>query len=154
MKKARRGLLIDANLLVLMIIGRVDDGHFIEGSDRLNAYCLEDYDNLWSFIKSYGEVWITPYIAAEVSNLIDLKGHARDDAFEIARLIFQEFKQVDTSIAKDCANRSFIEFGLTDASVIALSKDIDILTSDHRMSNMLSDNQILPYTPIKTLRNL
>ena len=154
MKKAKRGLLIDANLLVLMIIGRVSDGHFIERSGRLDAYCIEDYDNLWKFVADYGEVWITPYIAAEVSNLIDLKGHARDEAFEIARLIFKEFKQVDTSLAKDCADRSFIEFGLTDASVIALSKDIDILTNDRRMFNMLLDNQILPYTPVKALRNL
>lgn len=155
MRKKKRGLLIDANLLVLMIIGRVGDGHFIGSSDRLNDYCLEDYDKLWQFVRSYEEIFITPYIAAEVSNLIDLKGRARDEAFEIAKLIFQEFKQMETSIAKDCANLAFIKFGLTDTSIIASSEDIDILTNDHRMLNMLSsNNQVLPYTPVKVLRSL
>ena len=71
------GLLIDTNLLLVMIIGGIDEGRYIEKSKRLGAFCVEDYDLLWKIVRDHTEVLITPYIATEVSNLIDLDGDAR-----------------------------------------------------------------------------
>ena len=126
--------MIDTNLLLLMIIGGVDEGRYIEKSKRLNGFCVEDYYRLWNFVKCYEEVWITPYIAAEVSNLIDLNGEARDRAFELAREIFCQFKQINTSVFDDCKGIFFIKFGLADSSIIDLSGEFDILTNDRRMN--------------------
>lgn len=145
-------LLIDTNLLLVMIIGSIDNGRYIEKSKRLGKFCVKDYEILWKFAGSYNEIWLTPYIAAEVSNLIDLDDYARVKAFGIAREIFARFKQVDVSIVEDCRNDLFVKFGLTDNSIINLCKDIDILTSDGRMLHSLynaSPHRIVPYTPFK-----
>lgn len=157
MTKKRRsassnGLLIDANLWLLMIIGGVDEGRYIAKSNRLGAYCLEDYDSLWKLAGTYKEIWITSYIAAEVSNLIDLKGEAADKAFHLARVIFSTLRQVDTSIAQDCEGSFFIRFGLTDNSILKLSDKFDILTNDKKMLIPLYEigsNNIIPFTPTK-----
>jgi hypothetical protein len=146
-------LLIDTNLLLVMVIGGVDDGRYIEKSKRLGQFCIEDYHRLWEFVAEYKEVWITPYIAAEVSNLIDLDSYAGGKAFEIARGIFSIFKQAHTLISEDSKNDFFINFGLTDSSIINLSKDFDILTNDHRMLTPLyaaNPDRIIPYVPFKT----
>lgn len=143
-------LLIDSNLLLVMIIGAVEDGRHIKNSKRLKSFCIEDYNQLWKIVESYKEVWITPYIATEISNLIDLDGHARSLAFQMAREIFGLFKQVDTSVFDDCKDEFFINFGLTDSSIINLSKDFDILTNDKRMLLPLysaSPDRICPYIP-------
>lgn len=145
-------LLIDTNFLLVMIIGAVDGGRYIEKSKRLGQFCVEDYDQLWELVAEYKEVWITPYIAAEVSNLIDLDHYAREKAFEIARRLFGIFKQAQTSISEDCKSNFFINFGLTDSSIINLSKDFDILTNDQRMWGPLctaNPDRVILYIPVK-----
>lgn len=148
------GLLIDTNLLLVMIIGGIDEGRYIEKSKRLGDFCVEDYYLLWEFVKNYKDVWITPYIATEISNLIDLDDQARVRAFELAREMFGIFKQVETSISKDCQDNLFLEFGLTDNSIINLSKNFDVLTNDLRMAIPLytvSPERIIPYIPYKKI---
>lgn len=150
------GLLIDTNLLLVMIIGGIDEGRYIEKSKRLRAFCIEDYHLLWEFVKDYKEVLITPYIAAEVSNLIDLDDQAGIRAFELAREIFSFFKQAETLISNDCKGDFFLKFGLTDNSIITLSKDFDVLTNDLRMAIPLftvSPERIIPYTPYREQNN-
>ncbi|WP_249605169.1 hypothetical protein [Chromobacterium sp. IRSSSOUMB001] len=148
------GLLIDTNLLLVMIIGSVDEGRYINKSKRLGEFCVEDYYALWKIVENYKEIWITPYIAAEVSNLIDLNGYAGVKAFELARELFGHFKQAKTLISDDCKDDLFISFGLTDNSIINLSKEFDILTNDQRMLIPLytvSPERIVPYIPFKVL---
>ncbi|ALU89484.1 hypothetical protein Hrubri_2298 [Herbaspirillum rubrisubalbicans M1] len=132
-RRKTRHLLIDTNLWLVMIIGGVDEGRYISKSKRLGSYCLKDYDNLWKIVASYDEVWITPYIAAEVSNLIDLDGEAGTKAYLLARTIFSNLKQVESSISKDCENEFYVSFGLTDGSIIELANKFDVLTNDQRM---------------------
>lgn len=150
------GLLIDTNLLLVMIIGGIDEGRYIEKSKRLGAFCVEDYDLLWKIVRDYTEVLITPYIATEVSNLIDLDGDARSKAFAVAREIFSFFTQAETLITNDCTGDFFLQFGLTDNSIITLSKDVNILTNDQRMLTPLyakSPERIIPYIPYKALNS-
>lgn len=152
----KNGLLIDTNLLLVMIIGGIDEGRYIEQSKRLNAFCIEDYYILWEIVKQYKEVWITPYIATEVSNLIDLNGHAGVRAFELAREIFGYFKQAETLISDDCKGGFFTRFGITDSSIISLSKDFYILTNDTRMFAPLYDvspERIVPYMTYKAINS-
>lgn len=146
------GLLIDANLLLLMIIGGVDEGRYIEKSKRLGAFCIEDYRDLWELVKGYKEIFITPYIATEVSNLIDLDGQAGIRAFKVAREIFGWFKQAETLVSDDCKGKFFLEFGLTDNSIITLSNRFDVLTNDNRIVLLLHAaryGSVIPYIPYK-----
>ena len=144
------GLLIDTNLLLVMIIGGIDNGRYIEKSKRLRSdFCIEDYHRLWEFAKGYKKIYITPYIAAEVSNLIDLNREAGIKAFELARNVFSFFTQAETLIFADCKGEFFLKFGLTDNSIIKLSRSLDILTNDGRMAVLLCPDSLVPYVCYK-----
>lgn len=52
---------------------------------------------------NHQEVCITPYIAAEVSNLIDLHGYMARLAYETARILFAQFSPIHSDIAADSA---------------------------------------------------
>jgi hypothetical protein len=97
----------------------------------------------------YDEVCITPYIAAEVSNLIDLDGHARLLAFEIAQEFFGRlFKKVEVDIEKDCESSYFLNFGIADSSLIRLAPEYSILTADYKLLIPLFEagpDTIVPY---------
>lgn len=134
------GLIIDANLLLLLVIGAVESGRYIRHSKRLKDFGVEDYDNVLKLIKPYKEIFITPYLATEVSNLIDLNGEARQLAFEIARILFSSFKQIDVKINQDCESKFFLQFGITDNSLINLASNYVILTNDHRLTAPLKKN--------------
>lgn len=148
----KNGLLIDTNLLLLMIIGGIDGGKYIKKSKRLSTYCLDDYYNLWKLVEGYKEVWITPYIAAEVSNLIDIGGEAGARIFALAGELFNHFKQIDVTISDDCRKVFFDQFGLTDTSIIDLSKIVHVITNDQKMLAPLytiSPNNIIQFISSK-----
>lgn len=129
----RKKLIIDTNILLLIIIGSVRDGAFIKSSKRLGAYDRSDYDLINETVRDYEELYITPYIAAEVSNLIDLTGEAKREAQLIAQSLFASFKQIKSMISTDAGVASFLEFGLTDSSLIELSPHYSVLTDDKRV---------------------
>lgn len=131
------GLIIDTNLLLLLVIGLVEDGKHIPKSDRLGAYSKEDYEIVVKFMGRFKSVFITPYIATEVSNLIDLNGDVRVRVYEAARLLFSEFQQIESNIEGDAASAHYLTFGLTDSSLIGLVADYTVLTDDGPLCGVL-----------------
>lgn len=151
---AHRGLVIDTNLLLLLVIGAVENGRFISKSNRLNGFNELDYQIIVKIISAFDQVYLTSYIAAETSNLIDLTGHAKKLAYGIARLLFSEFKQIKVCIKNDCSDENFLRFGLTDASIISLATKYTILTNDNRMLPALycvNEKNVLPFDVARTL---
>ncbi|MFJ2364677.1 hypothetical protein ACIPIN_13445 [Pseudomonas sp. NPDC087697] len=149
---AKGQLIIDTNLLLLLIIGGIEDGRHIKNSNRLNKFNIQDYDNIVAVMEQYDCICITPYIATEVSNLIDLNGYVSDLAYEIARNLFSIFHQVDSDINKDCGTENFLTYGITDNSLIKLAPKYIILTDDTRLLTPLfaaNPNNILPYAAVK-----
>lgn len=148
-----RRLIIDTNLLLLLVIGAVEEGRHIKNSKRLGAFSISDYDNVVKIMSEYDEVHITPYIATEVSNLIDLNGNARSLAFMIAQDLFCNiFKRIDVTLDTDCGSEFFLNFGITDSSLIKLAPYYFILTHDYRLLPPLfksSENTIIPYVCVK-----
>ena len=147
-----RRLIIDTNLLLLLVIGAVEEGRHICKSKRLGAFNQEDYDNVLKIMAQHDEIYLTPYIAAEVSNLIDLDGHAGELAYGIARTLFSSFKKIDSKIDEDCSPIEFLRFGITDSSLIRLASEYFILTNDQRMLVPLykaGPNNIIPFVSVK-----
>lgn len=145
-------LIIDTNLLLLLVIGGVEGGRHIKNSNRLNKFNIKDFDNIVSVIKQFDQICITPYIATEVSNLIDLHGHASDLAYEIARNLFSMFNQIDSDINSDCSAENFLTYGITDNSLIRLAPEYIILTDDSKLLTPLfaaSPDNIIPYAAVK-----
>ena len=147
----KKKLIIDTNLFLLLVIGGVQDGRQIKNSKRLKKFNKDDYNKILEIMALHDEYYITPYIATETSNLIDLTGNALTEAFMIARELFSLFKQIDSSITKDCKEDLFLKFGLTDNSLIGLASNYFILTDDHRMLIPLclagNENIIAYYSP-------
>ncbi|MGF6399368.1 hypothetical protein ABH905_003034 [Pseudomonas frederiksbergensis] len=133
----KREIVIDTNLLLLLIIGSVEDGKFISSSKRLKKFSVDDYHLLLKAIKIFGEGYTTKYIAAEVSNLIDLDSYAQEKAFEIARAMFGTFKEINSDLNNDLSHRYFSEYGLTDSKLIELASTHLIFTDDERLSPLL-----------------
>ncbi len=131
-------LIIDTNLLLLLVIGSIDNGKQIRNSSRLNAFQEKDYQILKEIISDYNEILITPYIATEVSNLIDLNGWARNQTFEFLKLFFSStLNFINFNIKLDTQGQTFNTYGLTDNSLINLVKDHCILTNDDRLCSAL-----------------
>ncbi len=149
----KKNLIIDTNLLLLLVIGAVEDGQHIKNSKRLKAFNRQDYNNVVQIMANYDDVFITPYIATEVSNLIDVKGYVKELAYIVARELFANFQKIEVDIDKDCQSELFLRFGLTDNSIINLATNFFILTNDHRMLEPLfaqNANNIIPYFAVKS----
>ncbi|WDY56684.1 hypothetical protein [Pseudomonas sp. PSKL.D1] len=149
-------LIVDTNLLLLLVIGAVEGGRHIKRSGRLNAYTESDFQNITEVMKGFNDIYITPYIATEVSNLIDLSGRAYEAALDIARALFRSFKKLDCDIDKDCAPSIFLRYGITDTSLTILASDFTILTNDSRLLDPLytaCPDNVLPYAFVKASRS-
>ena len=143
-----RNLIIDTNLLLLLVIGAVEEGRHIASSKRLDGYTKDDYDRVWAIVSDYDKVYITPYIATEISNLIDLTGHSKEIAYQVAYLLFTKFFEIETEINVDCSHELFTAFGITDCSLMRLSAQYNILTADHRLCTLLyavAPNNVVQY---------
>lgn len=152
---AQKKLIIDTNLLLLLVIGAVEGGRHIKNSKRLNKFSLQDYQTVIDVMVNHQEVCITPYIAAEVSNLIDLRGYAARLAYETARILFAQFSPIHSDIAADSAQDTFLAYGLTDSSLVKLAADHAILTDDQRLFGALFSvcaENILPFEVVRKAR--
>jgi len=135
MKKINH-LIIDTNLLLLLVVGLVEDGRFIQSSKRLTKFTSDCLEKVFLVVKHAEAIYITPYIATEVSNLIDLSGYVRKLVMEEVVILFNSVIQIPVQIMADTKD-AFINYGLTDNSLITLVKDYTILTDDRRLAHRL-----------------
>lgn len=145
-------LIVDTNLLLLLIVGSLNEGRLISSSKRLNNFTKKDFLLLIEYMSAFKQILITPYILTELSNLIDLKGNNYFQAYKLARNIFSNFKEIKTSIKDDLKLPSFITHGITDASIINLVKHHVVLTNDNRMLPLLyeaNENNVMPFEMLR-----
>jgi hypothetical protein len=87
-----RGLPIDTNLLVLLVVELVS-ATAIVGNKRLSAYTTTDYQLLLSFVERFKSLFI-PYILTEVSNLIGCETKQQQQRLKIHKRLAQEIEGV------------------------------------------------------------
>ncbi|HHT4259218.1 TPA: hypothetical protein ACTYZB_004885 [Klebsiella variicola] len=126
--------LIDTNLLLLFVIGSVDNGNFIDASKRLDAFTYDDYLLLKEIIDRSDSFATTPYILTEVSNLIDLHDSAAIEAYKTLRLISQIADVIDVMPSSDTEHDHFFRYGLTDVNILNIALSRQIITNDNRLS--------------------
>lgn len=84
-----RGVLIDANLLLLFFVGMVDR-QLIVRFERTHAFVPEDYDTLCRLLAVFQKRVIMPNVLTEVSNLAGkLKDRYREAVFGSIRQAFE-----------------------------------------------------------------
>lgn len=125
-------LLIDANMLLLLVIGRVAR-EFVGQHKRLEQFGPEDVDLLQELVAESQRVTTTPNVWTEVSNLVRFRNERllHPDLFWVMRdqiKAIEEKYMPSISIIDDYA---FRDLGLTDTGLLLqLDGDMTLLTID------------------------
>ena len=137
------GWFIDANLLVLLVVG-VTDPRIIRKHRRLKAYSEDDYkrllDKLASAMSSSdptgstgaGVVLVTPNTLTEASNLLAYHQEPeRSRLFDTLRILIENNKEVVVKSVTAARAPTFMKLGLTDTVLLeVVSPETPLLTVD------------------------
>ncbi len=125
------GYFVDANLLVLLVVGSVDR-RLIAKHRRLRAYSAEDYETLINLLSRVEQVLVTPNTLTEASNL--LAQHAEPELsrlFDRLRFVIQESKEIVVASGLASRNSAFGRLGLTDSALLEVATaESPVLTVD------------------------
>ena len=129
-KHRSNGVLVDANLLVLYLVGKVNKNR-IPTFKRTQGYTARDFVLLAGLIGHFGRAFTTPHILSQVSDLSALPGkelkairHCLKAEVEMMEERYDESRMV----VKDAA---FEPLGLADAAIVALCRrPLLVLTAD------------------------
>lgn len=125
------GLLLDANLLVLLIVGGTRRD-LIGRHKRLKAFAQEDFDLLQQIIARAVRVIVTPNTLTEASNLMaQIEDPARSEIRETFRRVVVASEEEYVPSCDAVSSVEFLRLGLTDAGLLQLvSGSRSLLTSD------------------------
>jgi hypothetical protein len=124
------GLLIDSNLLLLLLVGRINRKR-VAAFKRTQKYTLEDFERLSQFYAFFSKHWTTPQILTEVSNLSGQLagpelGKFRAALASLVKVIDERYIESRRITSHD----SFARLGITDAGLVLLSADGPLLLTD------------------------
>ena len=129
-KHRARGALVDANLLVLFLVGSVNKRR-IQTFKRTQNFTIEDFDLLTRLIGWFGKLFATPHVLSQASDLADLRGKER---IKVRRLFKVAVEKIDESYDPSrilVAHPMFERFGLTDTAIATVcSRGILVVTAD------------------------
>lgn len=132
-KYQSKGVLVDANLLLLFFVGTVDRS-LIGRFKRTRGFEVEDFELLSRLLAVFKKRIVTPNVLTEVSNLAgQLEGLHRRRVFATIRDAFDLLSVSEQYVPSRAATQrmDFLKYGLTDAALLALAdKKMLLLTSD------------------------
>lgn len=122
---------IDANLLVLLIVGSVDE-KLIPKHRRLKQFEVEDYRNLRNLLGRAQQVFVTPNTLTETSNLLaQHKEPERSRFFDQLRSTIEESREIHVVSEVASRSKAFKRLGLTDAALLEVATvETPLLTVD------------------------
>jgi hypothetical protein len=132
-KQNLKGVVVDTNLLLLLLIGSFDKRQ-IGREKRINKYELQDFEKLNILLKHFpSTLFITQSILSEVTNLSS--NYNEETGFSFFRYIetqLLKFKETEfNSLNLVSSNqKAFYKFGLTDVSIIDLAKNNCLIVTD------------------------
>lgn len=137
-----RGVIVDSNLLLLLIVGSYDINLIRKSNiNKLSQYSELDYQLLGRLISIFPVVVVTPHILTEVSNLAnDLPEQTRMAIFETFPAWLETLKEKCIAGLKVVSQAEFRFLGVTDTALATLSEKYLILTSDARFIAKLNDS--------------
>jgi len=137
-----KGVLIDANLALLYLVGSYDMRLIGDGKyNKLSNYSTDDYRLLIRLKKEFKKAVTTPHVLTEVSNLAnDLPEWTKA---ECLRKFYETFVEIDelTIPSLDAAQRHEFPFlGLTDSGLAIVSDQYLIVTDDARLVKKMNES--------------
>jgi rRNA-processing protein FCF1 len=141
-----RGILVDTNLLLLLVIGSCDRAQIGRFKRTSSLFTDADYDLLLAGIQGFKAIITTPHILTEVSNMMgQLEGKLKQQFFR--RFALQILTGPVTEIHVSCKdivqNQAFLKFGLTDIGIEHVAREhYLVLTMDFPLANYLATRGI------------
>lgn len=129
-----RQCLLDANVLVLYVAGRIDK-ELIGSHRRLREYIEDDFDVLMLVLKQSRKIVTTVNVLTEVSNLLEDRVAAGPNRLlaELHRVVLETREIVVASTAA-CEVDGFTRIGLSDAGLLSLAaSESPIITADREL---------------------
>lgn len=150
------GILIDTNLILVYLLGRIDPG-FISTNERTKTYREVDFRILEGIIKNTNKIIVSSYILTEVSNLSKIRRHnLREYYEEFTKYIItssEDSPPTQTLISKETQD-TLLKFGLTDLSIIETLRinNYLLLSADFKLCSKVLDlgYDAINYTNIQT----
>lgn len=137
-----KGLLIDANLLLLLLVGTYDlrligDGKF----NKLSKYTAGDYRILHRLRALFATTVTMPHVLTEVSNLTcDLPEATRTACLEQFRPTFDVMVELPLPRFEAARRPEFNFLGLTDTALAQVSDQYLIVSDDARFVGRIQRN--------------
>jgi len=120
-------VVIDANLLVLLVVGTASK-KYISKHKRLTEYSVEDFEMLGLILADFAEIVLLPHILTEVSNIarqID-NPRARAEVQAALRRLIESCTEFPVQSLHGTQREEFDRLGLTDAVILHVcSTDLD-----------------------------
>jgi len=130
LKYRSKGVLIDTNLLVLLLVGTVNKQR-IPKFKRTAAFEIEDYELLVRLIEWFGQVLATPHVLAQVSDLTDLYGNELDAVRILFKNLVRQIEERFDASPIVVDDPLFMRLGLTDAAIATVCAQGNlVLTAD------------------------
>lgn len=126
-----RGYFLDANLLVLLVVGS-ESKEIIVKHRRLEEYSPEDYDLLLDRLREADRLFVTPNTLTEASNLIGQHGEPeRSQLMRRLQYLILGSDEIVVASATASSNPAFAKLGLADSVLLeAIAAEIPLLTVD------------------------
>ena len=126
----RRGLLVDANLLLLYVVGLIDVRQ-ITTFGRTDTYEPRDFKLLERVIGYFEIVVTTPHVLTETSNFLGQlpgkrAGEGRAMLGQLAPHLQEEHRPASTLTRHD----TYRQFGLTDTAIDDVASDTHLVLTD------------------------
>lgn len=139
-----KGIIIDSNLLILLLVG-IYDRNYIPNFKRTRNFTYKDFDILIEFIHKFKHLFITPHILTEVSNLSkQVQEYRLKEYFKHFADILNKMQEISIN-KNDILNNKYIEIlGVTDIGIMEASENNDILflTEDIVLSNIAESKKL------------
>ena len=128
------GAYVDANLLLLRVVGDTDPG-LIAKHRRLKTFSRDDYALLAETLSSFDKILVASNTLTETSNLLaQHRDPERSSFLRRLRSLIDESKEVLVSSVTASNNEGFVPLGLTDATLLEVVSDrTPLITVDGRL---------------------
>jgi hypothetical protein len=133
-------VLVDANLLLLLIVGSADR-RYIAMHKNLSDYNEGDFELLGQAISLFSDVVLLPHVLAEVSSLSrQIRNPARSEIQEKLKGLVETAIEIPVPSLHGVRRDDFPEFGLTDAVILQLCTlaqngvSFSLLTADNKLA--------------------
>ena len=123
-KHRGKGVLVDTNLLVLLLVGQVNPDR-IHNFKRTQDFGIQDFHVLTRLVAWFGAPLVaTPHVLTEVSNLTDLSGAERSAVRALFKSTVETVREEHDFARRLVEHPLFERFGLGDASIVPCARGI------------------------------